>query len=142
MLYNVVFVSTVRQNESAMCIQISTCFEFLSHLGQQRTSEFPVLYSRFKLAIYFIHINSIEYINPHLPIRPTFLPPLVSIHLFLMSVTMSALQTGLSISHPPFHLLGLCFPHSSQLLYSSPHSFFGFLLYFSSKLVGIPRRIS
>ena len=45
--------------------------------------EFPVLYSRFSLVIYFIHS-----INPNLPIHPIPLPSLVSICLFSMSVCL------------------------------------------------------
>ena len=56
-----VLVSTVLQNESAICIYIYLLFlKFPSHLGTKLSplgiwGEFPVLYGRFSLVIYFLH---------------------------------------------------------------------------------------
>ena len=78
MFYNVVLVSTVQRSEV----------------------EFPVLYSRFLLVIYFIHISvymSTQSPNSsHPPRRP--LSPL-GVHMFVLyiCVSISALQTGSSV---------------------------------------------
>ena len=63
-------------------------YRFPSYLGQQRAlSRVPVLYCRFSLVVYFIH--SSVYIS--IPISQFILyphPPLVSISLFCISVSL------------------------------------------------------
>ena len=54
--YNVVLVSAIQHHESARHIHIPLCLGFPSHLGPHkpvRTVQFPVLYSRFSLAILY-----------------------------------------------------------------------------------------
>ena len=91
MLYNAVLVSAVQQSESAICIHISPLFWFPSHsVTTENWVEFPVLYSRFSLVIYFIHgINGLQiYVNPNFAIHLTPLSLLVSIHLFSVAVSL------------------------------------------------------
>ena len=75
MFHNVVLVSTVQRSEI----------------------EFPVLYSRFSLVIYFIHI-SIYLLIPIFHFIPPLLSPL-GVHTFVLyiCVSISALQTGSSV---------------------------------------------
>ena len=63
-------------------------FSFPSHLvTTEHGVEFPVLYSRFSLVIYFIH-SSIYMSVPISPFIPLPFPPLVTISLFSTSVTL------------------------------------------------------
>ena len=59
MLYNAVLVSAAQQSESNICIHLSHLFGFPSHVGGipcgEYWVEFPMVYSRFSLVIYFIH---------------------------------------------------------------------------------------
>ena len=58
LLYNVVLVSAVQRSESAICIHISPLLDFLPiQVTTEHWVEFPMLYSRFSLVIYFIHIS-------------------------------------------------------------------------------------
>ena len=65
-----------------------------SDLAAEHWAEFPVLYTRFSLVIYFIH--SIVYMSIPIPqfILPLFLP---LVTMFLLYIYVSILQVGLSI---------------------------------------------
>ena len=73
LVYNVVLVSSVQQNESIIHIHVSTLLEsfFPVYVITEHWVEFPVLHSRFLLLIYFIY-NSVCIL---IPISP-FIPPL------------------------------------------------------------------
>ena len=62
-------------SKSAVHIHISPLFGFPSHLSHHKEHwvEFPVLYHRFSLVIYFICSSVYIYVNFNLPIHPT--PP-------------------------------------------------------------------
>ena len=64
-------------------------FGFPFHLGHHRAVEFPELYHRFSLVIYFIQsINSVYMSVPISRFIPLPFPHLVSIHLFSMSISL------------------------------------------------------
>ena len=72
MLYNIVLIFTVQQNETD--IHTSPLFlHFLPiYVTTQHRVKFSVLYNRFSLFIYPIHsINSIDNVNLNLPIPLT-----------------------------------------------------------------------
>ena len=76
LLYNVVLVPTVEQSESALCIHISLFFffNFLPILvTTEHWVEFPKLYSRFSLVVYFIH--NIHRVYMSISISQFILPP-------------------------------------------------------------------
>ena len=66
------------------------CFGFPPHVGYHRACvEFPVLYHRFSLVIYFIHsINSIYMSVSTSQFFPSSLSPLGFIHLFSLSMSL------------------------------------------------------
>ena len=87
--YSVVLLSVVEQSEY---LYIYHLFVTIEHWV-----EFPVLYSRtFSLVIYFIP-SSVFMSIPISKFIPLSLPPLVSVHLFSTSVSISALQIGSSV---------------------------------------------
>ena len=57
------------------------CFCFPFRSPQRNWVDFPVLYSKFSLVIYFIHSS----INPCLPIHPILFPPFPSWWLYICS---------------------------------------------------------
>ena len=67
---------------------------------QRSEAAFPVLYSRFSLVIYFIHISHIS-VYMSIPISQFIPPPLspLGVHMFVLyiCVSISALQTGSSV---------------------------------------------
>ena len=123
LLYNVVLVSAVLRSESAICIHISPFFfGFPSHLGHHRAL------SRVLCAIQQVLIRYLFYtqyqqcicVNPHLPIPPTPVSPLVSIYLFSMSVSLFLLCKQNHLYHfSRFHIYVLiydiCFSLSDLL---------------------------
>ena len=72
MLYNGVLVSAVQQSESAIRIHISPLFWISFPFRSPQSTEFPVLYSRSSLVIWFIH--SIKSVHMSVPISQ-FIPP-------------------------------------------------------------------
>ena len=84
-----VLVSPVHQSESVICIHDSSFLDFLPiHITTENWAEFPVLYNRFPLVIYFMHsINSVYQFSISQFIPTLLLSLLVSIHLFSVSYT-------------------------------------------------------
>ena len=88
MLYNIVLVSAVQQSESAICIHITPLFRISFPFRSPQSSEFPVLYSRFSLVIYFIHsINSAYMSIPISQFIPT--PPFLPWNPYIHSLCLS-----------------------------------------------------
>ena len=130
-------VSTVQQNESAICVCIYICIcmcvciyiymyipSFFNFLSIQITTDhwvqFPVLHSRFSLVIYFIHSVNTVYIS--IPISILSIPSFpLCVHMFdlYVCVSMSTLQI---VSCIPFFLI----PHICINMYV-----FLFLTYFT-----------
>ena len=150
-LYNVVLVFTVQQSESAIHMHISPVSDFLLvQVITEHRGEFPELYSRYLLAIYFIHsINSVYtcihtcvrvYISQSPHSSHPHLSSQVFSHLFSKpSVSISALYIRFSapifsqcmllfLSQYPFHgktsippvFNKLCSCGSSDLLHNPP----------------------
>ena len=69
-------------------------FGFPPHLGNHRAlSRVPCAVGSHQLAILYLLSIECIYVNPKLPVHPASpLSPLISIHLFCMSVSISALQ--------------------------------------------------
>ena len=96
MLYNVLLVSAVPQSESAICIHISpplldlpsTHYPSHSSPSSQSRVEFPVLYSRFPLAIYFKQgsVFMSNLISQFIP--PSSLTPHLATYPLCMSVSL------------------------------------------------------
>ena len=112
MLYNIVLVSTVQQNESAVCKHVFPPSFCASHSGHHRALSFLCyIHSRFSLVIYFIHsINSVYMSIPisqlNLPTHTTHTFPLI-VHVFLLyiSIFISALQIASFVpSFSRFHI--------------------------------------
>ena len=64
MLHNVVLVSAVQQNESAICYMytyIPSFWVFFIYRTLQSIVVFPVLYSRYSFVTYFVHSNDSVY---------------------------------------------------------------------------------
>ena len=71
MLYNIVFVSAVQQNESDIHKRISPVFEFPSHLGHHRAlSRVPGAIQSVLISYYLIHGS--VYVNPSLVLGVQF----------------------------------------------------------------------
>ena len=87
--YNVVLVSPVHQSGSVICIHDSSFLDFLPiHITTENWAEFPVLYNRFPLVIYFMHsINSVYQFSISQFIPTLLLSLLVSIRWFSVSYT-------------------------------------------------------
>ena len=112
LLCNVVLVSTVQQNESAIHIHIFPLFGFPSHLDHRHA------FSRVPCATQYVLISCLFYtqyqqcvcVNPNLPTPPTPPAPCFSlgIHTFVfyVCVSISALQTRSSI--PFFQIPHIC----------------------------------
>ena len=88
MISHVVFVSAARQNESAIHIHISTLLDSFSiKVIMDHLVEFPVLYSRSLLVIYFIY-NSVYLSLPISQFVSSPVSPLGSTSLSSISVTL------------------------------------------------------
>ena len=55
MLYNVMLVSAIQQSESIIHKHVSPLFLISFQFRSPQSIEFPVVYSRFSLVVYFIH---------------------------------------------------------------------------------------
>ena len=84
MISSVVFVSNVQQSDSVIHIHVSVLFQILSPFRLLQNVEFPVLYNRSLLVIYF------KYNSVYMLIQPPdlSLPTLVTIRLFSASVSL------------------------------------------------------
>ena len=66
LIYDIMLVSGIQQSESVIHIHVATFFRLFSHLGRYRV-EFPVLYSRSLLVLYFAWIISLWAECPQVP---------------------------------------------------------------------------
>ena len=103
MLYNVVLLSVVQQNESALRVHvyISPLFCISSHLGHHRP--LSTILSMFSLVTYLV--RSSVYMST--PISQFVLPPIfpLGVHTFVLCTSVSALKTiyGFSLHYfPPY----------------------------------------
>ena len=85
--FTVLLVWGVQQSDSGIHSHIATLFKILFPYGSLQNVEFPLLYSRSLLVIYFIYSN----VYMSIPVSQ-FIPPLFSlltIRLFSTSITLS-----------------------------------------------------
>ena len=106
---------------SQLCIHIHALLFGLPSIQvtTERWVEFPVLYSRFSVVISFV--QSSVYVSVLLS---QFIPPLVSIHLFSISVSLFILpeqlwvwETGLSMTVNHVHAYWIYFPGFDSVLH-------------------------
>ena len=117
--FTMLLVFAVQQNESAVSMPISPrVLDFLPIWSPQSSDQFPVLYSRFSLVIYFIHsINGVYaiFIILMLPLLHLF-SILISCHKSLWSKVFSR-HTGGEINNKEIELVffyDICRDHSSM----------------------------
>ena len=79
-------VSVVQQSESMVCIYISPLFWISFLFISPQSIEYPVLYSKFLLVIYFIHPS-------------VYMPVSVSQFILYLLVTISLFSTSMILLH-------------------------------------------
>ena len=100
LLYNVMLVSAVQKSESVIHICISPLFWISFPLGSSQSIEQSFLcYTVLISYLFYTSCQQCTHVNPNLPIHPTLLAPLVSIHLFCVSI--SPLQINQSVKNDP-----------------------------------------
>ena len=105
-------VSAVQQSESATCIHISPLLWISFPFRSPQSTEFPVLYSRFSLVIYFIHSSVYT--------RPSQSPSSTPASLLVFRVFVLYLCASISALQIKINYTTFLATHSSTLAWKMP----------------------
>ena len=109
LIYNFVLISGVQQSESVIHTHIFFLFQILFPYRLLQNIEFPVLYSRSLLVIYFIY-SSVCMLIPSSRFIPSHdVSPLVTISLFSISVRLCFAFKFICIIFFRFHIQAISY---------------------------------